>query len=160
MWNNSSLMNCKNAGVDSRSVNEDVPSTLPWYNQYQLFVERMFCVGAQHVAGSHVMPIGIRLPSTAWWAPPLPFLSLRPVWVFCQNSARGPRIQSSCRHLTSTCRSDNDYLALVARDHTERNLISVGFAEFHGDGEHGVEYVDVEVSKAQLVWIADYERQL
>ncbi|KAL1863004.1 hypothetical protein Daus18300_008160 [Diaporthe australafricana] len=63
-----------------------------------------------------------------------------------------------CRHLASMCRMYNDY-ASVARDRLEGNLNSVDFAEFHGDGQEVDGDVGIEDNKAQLMWIAEYERK-
>lgn len=63
-----------------------------------------------------------------------------------------------CRHLASMCRMYNDY-ASVARDRLEGNLNSVDFSEFRGDGQQGGGDASIEDSKAQLMWIAEYERK-
>lgn len=63
-----------------------------------------------------------------------------------------------CRHLASMCRMYNDY-ASVSRDHSEGNLNSIDFADFHHDGELGGNDAGLEASMAQLMWIAEYERQ-
>lgn len=63
-----------------------------------------------------------------------------------------------CRHLASMCRMYNDY-ASVSRDRTEGNLNSLDFADFHRDGEGGGLDADVDASKAQLMWVAEYERR-
>ncbi|KAG6355250.1 hypothetical protein INS49_004332 [Diaporthe citri] len=63
-----------------------------------------------------------------------------------------------CRHLASMCRMYNDH-ASVSRDHSEGNLNSIDFADFHHDGERGGLDTDLEASKTQLMWIAEYERQ-
>ncbi|KAI3396096.1 hypothetical protein diail_513, partial [Diaporthe ilicicola] len=63
-----------------------------------------------------------------------------------------------CRHLASMCRMYNDY-ASVSRDRAEGNLNSLDFADFyHGGGRSGL-YADVDASKKQLMWIAEYERR-
>ncbi|KAK7731892.1 hypothetical protein SLS63_005189 [Diaporthe eres] len=63
-----------------------------------------------------------------------------------------------CRHLASMCRMYNDY-ASVSRDRTEGNLNSLDFADFHRNGEGGGLDADVDASKAQLMWVAEYERR-
>lgn len=63
-----------------------------------------------------------------------------------------------CRHLATMCRMYNDY-ASVSRDRTEGNLNSLDFADFHHGGERCGLDADVEANKAQLMWIAEYERR-
>lgn len=63
-----------------------------------------------------------------------------------------------CRHLASMCRMYNDY-ASVSRDRSEGNLNSLDFADFHHSGERSGLDADMEASKTQLMWIAEYERR-
>ncbi|KAL8924394.1 MAG: hypothetical protein Q9172_002696 [Xanthocarpia lactea] len=83
--------------------------------------------------------------------------------------------QDMNRHLATMCRQYNDY-GSVARDRTEGNLNSIDFEEFqegcipfheeampNGDGEPDAlqsgEAVDTARRKADLLWIAEYERR-
>ncbi|KAG8170178.1 hypothetical protein KVR01_000923 [Diaporthe batatas] len=75
------------------------------------------------------------------------------------NSAKTAYVaEDLCRHLASMCRMYNDY-ASVVRDEIEGNLNSIAFAEF-GSGQERIESDgSVEHKKAQLMWIAEYERR-
>lgn len=76
-----------------------------------------------------------------------------------RHSARTAYVaEDLCRHLASMCRMYNDY-ASVSRDHSEGNLNSIDFGEFHHDVEHSGIDAHLEASKTQLMWIAEYERQ-
>ena len=75
--------------------------------------------------------------------------------------------QDVCRHLATMCRQYNDY-GSVARDRAEQNLNSVDFHEFctiHGGGGRALEATDdgegadEETKKAELMWLAEYERE-
>ncbi|KAI0466916.1 hypothetical protein F4859DRAFT_526196 [Xylaria cf. heliscus] len=69
-----------------------------------------------------------------------------------------------CRHLSSLCRMYNDYGSLQ-RDAEERNLNSINFPEFAPlirwrDGTaHGADDDNLSHAKAELLWVADYERR-
>ncbi|KAF9886600.1 hypothetical protein FE257_011240 [Aspergillus nanangensis] len=67
--------------------------------------------------------------------------------------------EAMCRHLATMCRQYNDY-GSVARDLAEENLNSVNFPEFWDPlvGETDAEGAEGE-AKADLMWIAEYERE-
>jgi hypothetical protein len=85
------------------------------------------------------------------------------------NPFTGPRqmylAEDLCRHLATMCRQYNDY-GSVARDRLERNLNSLDFPEFHaglvtdvGQSEKESDTTQQEQRiKADLMWIAEYER--
>lgn len=63
-----------------------------------------------------------------------------------------------CRHLASMCSMYNNYTT-VARNHDERSLNLVDFVNFHGKETLPNADSNVEVSKAELVRIAEHKRQ-
>ncbi|OTB18376.1 hypothetical protein K445DRAFT_309112 [Daldinia sp. EC12] len=76
------------------------------------------------------------------------------------SSARAAYLaEDTCRHLASLCRMYND-LGSVKRDAEEASLNSVNFPEFFSRAGKAVDpSIQRGYAKAELLWIADYERR-